>query len=105
MARRAMSNDRRRKSSSSFAWSKSEVLLIAAPTASSIMQMADAAGKRTPSELQASSMSRHVPTDLGEIGLAGARFIDEFAVEHHHEPVREFEQFIEVFRSEEHTSE
>src|SRR3954451_18041619 len=42
------------------------------------------------------SMPRHMPADHGEIGFAGPRFIHEFAVEHHHQPIGEFKDFVEV---------
>ena len=32
-------------------------------------------------------MTRHVSPDLGEIGFAGAGFVDQFAVEHQHQSV------------------
>src|SRR6188472_2702025 len=31
------------------------------------------------------SVARHMSSDLGEIGLAGAGLVHEFAVEHHHQ--------------------
>ena len=34
------------------------------------------------------SVPRHVPADLGEVGLAGAGLVDELAVEHHHQAIR-----------------
>jgi hypothetical protein len=37
-------------------------------------------------------MPGHVPPDFGEVGFAGARFIDELAVKHHHQAIRQFEQ-------------
>ena len=49
-----------------------------------------------------SSVSGHVPPDLGEIGVAGAGLVDEFAVEHHHQTIRQFEQFVEVFADQQH---
>ena len=47
-------------------------------------------------------MPGHVPADLGEIGFAGAGFIDELAVEHHDQTIREFEQFVKVFADQQH---
>ena len=47
-------------------------------------------------------MARHVPSDFGEVGFAGASFIDELPVEHHHQAIREFEQFVEVFADQQH---
>src|SRR5260370_29788875 len=94
-ARRAKSNDRRRKCSSSGAGLRSEMSPIAAPAlAPSCRRQLRQASKRIQT---GGLMSRHVPPDLGEIGFAGAGLVDEFAVEHHDKPVREFEQFIEVF--------
>ena len=39
-------------------------------------------------------MPRHVAADLGEVGFTGAGLMDEFAVEHHDQTVRKFEQFV-----------
>ena len=47
-------------------------------------------------------MPCHMPSDLGEIGLAGAGFMDELAVEHHHQTVRQFEEFVEVLADQKH---
>ena len=47
-------------------------------------------------------MTRHVATDLGEVGFTGAGLMDEFAVEHHDQTVRKFEQFVKVFADEKH---
>ena len=47
-------------------------------------------------------MPRHVPSDYREVGLAGAGFIDEFAVKHHHQAIRQFEQFVEVLAHQQH---
>ena len=41
-------------------------------------------------------MSGHVSPDFGEIGFAGARFMNELAVEHHDQTIRQFEQFVEI---------
>ena len=34
-------------------------------------------------------MAGHMPADVGEIGFAGARFVNNFTVEHHDEAVGE----------------
>ena len=47
-------------------------------------------------------MTRHVAADLGEIGVTGVGLMDEFAVEHHDQTVRKFEQFVKVFADEKH---
>ena len=39
-------------------------------------------------------MPRHVAADLGEVGFTVAGLMDEFAVEHHDQTVRKFEQFV-----------
>ena len=41
-------------------------------------------------------MSGHMPPDFGEIGFARACFMDELAVEHHDQTIRQFEQFVEI---------
>jgi hypothetical protein len=47
-------------------------------------------------------MSGHMTADLGEIGLAGPRLVDQRAVEHHHQAVGEFQQLVEVFADQQH---
>src|SRR5438552_3435144 len=47
-------------------------------------------------------MPRHMPPDLGEIGLAGAGLVDELAVEHHHQTIRQFQEFVEVLADQKH---
>ena len=48
------------------------------------------------------SMPRHMAADFGEIGFAGAGFIDELAVEHHDQAIRQFQQLIEILADQEH---
>ena len=47
-------------------------------------------------------MPGHMPPDLGEIGLARACFMDELAVEHHDQTIRQFQQFVEVLADQQH---
>ena len=43
-----------------------------------------------------------MPSDLGEIGLAGAGFMDKLAVEHHDQTIRQFQEFVEVLADQKH---
>ena len=47
-------------------------------------------------------MPGHVAADLGEIGLACARFVDDRAVEHYDHAVGEFEKLVEVLADQQH---
>ncbi len=47
-------------------------------------------------------MPGHVATDLGQVGFAGAGFVDDFAVEDHDQTVGEFQKFVEVFADQQH---
>src|SRR6202021_2343044 len=64
----------------------------------------DAFSSREPvsTSLENALVTRHVPSDFREISLAGASLIDQFAVEHDGEPVREFEQFVEILADQQH---
>ena len=42
-------------------------------------------------------MPRHMAADFGQIGLAGARFVDQGAVKHHHDAVGELQKLVEIF--------
>ena len=54
--------------------------MVPSAAANVIMQMASVTGKR--------SVPGHVPPDFREVGLAGTGFMDELAVEHHHQTIR-----------------
>ena len=47
-------------------------------------------------------MPGHMPADLGEIGRAGARLVDQRAVEHHHETIGELQKLVEIFADQQH---
>ena len=81
MARRATSNDRRRKCAS-----RSEGVSVESSTIQYLTVVVSIVA----------SMPRHMPADFGEVRLAGAGLVDEFAVEHHHQTVRQFQQLVEV---------
>jgi hypothetical protein len=40
-------------------------------------------------------MPRHMPSDFGEIGFAGAGLVDELTVKHYNQTVGQFEQFVD----------
>jgi hypothetical protein len=41
-------------------------------------------------------MRRHLSSNFGEIGFAGAGFVDELTVKHYGPTIRQFEQFVEI---------
>ncbi|GCC49433.1 hypothetical protein chiPu_0033481, partial [Chiloscyllium punctatum] len=47
-------------------------------------------------------MPRHMPADLGEVGFAGPGLVDERAVEHHDQPIRQLQELVEVFADQKH---
>ena len=47
-------------------------------------------------------MPGHVPADLGEIGLAGASFMNELPVKHYDQVVGQFQQFVEILADQQH---
>ena len=47
-------------------------------------------------------MPGHVPADLGEIGLAGASFMNELPVKHYDQVVGQFQQFVETLADQQH---
>src|SRR5713226_1804575 len=87
-ARRATSNDRRRNSSSSSDVVIFEMLSMAVPLGHHADGGCDKQAGR--------SVPRHVPSDFREVGFAGAGFIVQLAVKHHHQTIRQFEQLVEI---------
>ena len=47
-------------------------------------------------------MPRHMPPDFGEIGCAGAGFVDELTVKHYDQTIRQFQQFVEILADQQH---
>ena len=47
-------------------------------------------------------MPGHVAADDGEIRIAGARFVDDLTVEHHHQSVGKLQKLVKVFADQEH---
>src|SRR5215212_5326996 len=80
MERRATSKDTRRKCASSSDWLSTEISAI------KTLQL----------------VPRHMPPDFGQVSLAGAGFVDELAVEHHHQTIRQFQEFVEVLADQQH---
>src|ERR1700676_1114487 len=95
-ARRGTSNERGRKCSSSSDVLIFEMLSMNAP------RSAHHVGRGWDRQANG-SVPRHVPPDLGEVGFAGAGLIDQLAVEHHEQAIRQLQQLVEVLAYQEHS--
>ena len=47
-------------------------------------------------------MPRHMSPDFGEIGFAGAGFVDELTVKHYDQTIGQFQQFVEILADQQH---
>ena len=52
--------------------------------------------------LTPSAMSQHVAADLLRVGARRRRFVRDLAAMHHHDPVGEFQDLVQVFRNQQH---